>query len=110
MKKLMKKNSKGLTLVEVLVSMTIFAITSLVLATMVTATVRVNISNHHMNEQMNKQAPDAEVQNITGLVDQGSDDVIIQSVGGGEEFELPIKVWTLGAPEDIANYKFFTND
>lgn len=110
MKKLIKRNHKGLSLCEVLVSLTIFALTSLILATMVAATVKTNKSNYLLNKQMEAQSPYAEAEDKTGLADKPVENIQITSDSDARAFDIPIKIWTLGSADDLANYKFFTNE
>lgn len=108
MKKSVKKNHKGVTLCEVLVAMTIFSITALVLATMVSTTARININNHKMNEQMEEQSPTAEMTDTTKSTEKNTDNLVIERDIGGESIEIPVTVWNIGSASDIADYKFFT--
>lgn len=108
MKKSIKKNHKGITLCEVLVAMTIFSLTALVLATMVSTTTKININNHKMNEQMEEQAPSAELSDTTKSTEKNTDNMVIKRDVGGTSIEIPVVVWNIGSASDIADFKFFT--
>ena len=100
-------NKKGVTLCEVLVAMTIFAIMSLMLATMVSTTARMNIKNHKMNKQMQDQGQVVEQDDKT--IASKTDDLNfnIKFVGRPDEFNYSIEKYQSGNTSDYSNYKYF---
>lgn len=103
--KKMKINKKGLTLCEVLVAITIFAIMTLMLATMVAATSKMNIKNYKMNKQMQAQGEVVEKED-TGRT-TGSEEKDFNFVISGKEFKYKVNKYETGSTTDYSNFKFF---
>jgi len=103
--KKMKLNKKGVSLCEVLVAISIFAIMTLLLATMVAATSKMNIKNYKMNKQMQKQGDIVEKEEVGSVT--GSELKDYKIVINGKEFDYQINKYKTGDPTDYSNFKFF---
>lgn len=101
-----KLNKKGLSLCEVLVAMTIFAIASLVLATIVCTTTKMNKQNYKMNKQMQQQSKAVELEDPTLIKDTTTSSFSIP-MEGGDTFNYNINKHDTGTTDDYSNYKYF---
>lgn len=101
-----KLNKKGLSLCEVLVAMTIFAIASLVLATMICTTTSMNKHNYKMNKQMQQQSKAVELEDPTAIKSTTSSPFSIP-IEGGQTFNYNINKHDTGTTDDYSNYKYF---
>lgn len=102
-----KLNKKGLTLCEVLVAMTIFAIMALLLATMVAATTRMNIKNYKMNKQMQAQGNSIEKEDVTAIQNSTSTVFEIKKSDGSTVATFDIEKHSTGKPGELSDYKYF---
>ncbi len=101
-----KLNRKGFSLCEVLVAMTIFAIASLVLATMVCTTTSMNKKNYKMNKQMQQQSKAVELEDPTSIKNTTTSPFSIP-IQGGDTFNYSINKHDTGTNDDYSNYKYF---
>ncbi len=101
-----KLNKKGVTLCEVLVAMTIFAIMSLLLATMVCTTTRMNKQNFKMNKQMQEQGKAVELEDPASIRNTTTSPFSIP-MEGGDTFDYNINKHDTGTTDDYSNYKYF---
>lgn len=103
--KKMKLNKKGVSLCEVLVAISIFAIISLLLAIIVGATSKMNIKNYQMNKQMQVQGDIIEREEVGSVT--GSELKDYKIVINGKEFDYQINKYKTGDSTDYSNFKFF---
>ncbi len=99
----LKKNQKGLTLIEVLIAMTLFAIFSLVLATAFAATYRMNLNNHKLNKSMDTHGAQIEAGTPSGTPAGWTFNVTVN----GATYDIDMDVYRIGSPGDEARFIFF---
>lgn len=101
----LKKNSKGFTIVEMLVSMTIFAIMSMLMAVVFTAAARLNVKNHKMNEQMHNQGDAIEQKPAADPTKAKSKDITLSI--NGKSVTINVDEYNAASAGDDANLKYY---
>ena len=105
-KNILKKNFKGMTIVEVLVAIAIFAILSLIVSTVFIFAAYNNMITAKMNKQMDSQTEN--VENKTGGVEFNSEKFIIDF--GSSQFEVNGKKVIVGDSDDKVKFGYFEPD
>ncbi|MFA5659023.1 MAG: prepilin-type N-terminal cleavage/methylation domain-containing protein [Oscillospiraceae bacterium] len=98
-----KKNKNGMTLVEVLVAMALFAIFSLIMASAFTITYRMNLNNHEMNKDMDTQGAQIEAGTPSGTATSQTFSISVN----GRSFDIDADVYRVGNTNDDTKFLFF---
>lgn len=98
-----KKNLKGVTLCEVLVAMTIFAVMMLVVTTMIATTSKMNIKNHKMNKQMQTQGASVEKKEPGVVKSSNTFDFNFN----GYSSSTTVNIYDEATGGDYAHYKYY---
>ncbi len=79
-----KKKLKGMTLIEIIISLFIFSLMALMMVRIATVCTNLTRNANHVNKKVTVQAPLAEIQNTDGTLTQQVDDnmKITVSIGG----------------------------
>ena len=108
----MKKNKKGMTLVEVIVALALFAIMSLMIASIFSASAQLNKMTNAINKKMDMQIAVANVYGTTAKTREISPS-IIQFKIDGKEIPINVKVYEIDkdkeASDDDAKSKINSN-
>lgn len=74
-----KKNLKGMTLIEVIVALAVFAIMALMLATMFATAMKMSLETHTLNSRVDKQ---------TTLIDSGGENNLVSNPAASNAVEF----------------------
>lgn len=77
MKKKTRRKAKGMTLIEVIISMLVFGVAGLIMVVTGTTTKKLMMNTNHMNNKTNAEAPVAAVRDV-GKVQEAAADVAMQ--------------------------------
>lgn len=101
-----KKNLKGVTLCEVLVSMTIFAVMMLVVTSIIATTNKMNMKNHKMNNQMQTQGAKIEQKNKPPAAKSSN---TFDFSFNGYSSSTTVNIYDEATGGDYAHYKYYSN-
>lgn len=86
MKKKTRRKAKGMTLIEVIISMLVFGVAGLIMVVTGTTTKKLMMNTNHMNNKTNAEAPVAAVRDV-GKVQEAAQSVTDPSTGAQMQVE-----------------------
>lgn len=92
LKNRIKKNNEGMTLVEVLVSVTLFAIMAGMIMAAANYSIRTQADTEEWNDQTDNQSTYLSQYRSKAITDAEGNDTGIQFTGGGTQYELKIVI------------------
>lgn len=104
-----KKNKKGLTLIEIIVAMAVFAIMSLLVATMFATAMKLNLRTNNMNKQMQTEGATAEkkTSSHSRLAPVNGSGEIEFNLNDGTSFKIKVDGYDANNTGDYAHFKYF---
>lgn len=103
MKKKTRRKAKGMTLIEVIISMLVFGVAGLIMVVTGTTTKKLMMNTNHMNNKINAEAPIAAVRDVKSVQD-AADNVAMQV----ETETVNITVTVTGKSQVVKTRKYST--
>ncbi len=110
MKKKTRRKAKGMTLIEVIISMLVFGVAGLIMVVTGTTTKKLMMNTNHMNNKINAEAPVAAVRDV-GKVQEAAQSVTDPSTGVEMQVattEVDITVTVGGKAQIVKTRKYST--
>lgn len=110
MKKKTRRKAKGMTLIEVIISMLVFGVAGLIMVVTGTTTKKLMMNTNHMNNKINAEAPIAAVRDVKS-VQEAAQGVTDPSTGAQMQVEteaVDITVTVNGKSQLVKTRKYST--